>query len=147
MHFTTAFIGLLSVASSAIAAPVDTQAETIAARAPPPWILRSFKRSCNAADTECWVSFGVDTQTSPVVNCSYGVKGDKASRKSTDGIVCGPYTVSSGWNGSFGEGHGFTTWAIVNNAQRTVAWPSYADSDLVNGVAVTPDRAFAPSTF
>ena len=115
--------------------------------ASPPWIIKLFKRSCNAADTECWVSFGVDTQLSPVVNCSYGVKGTQASRRSTDSISCGPYTISSGWNGSFGAGNGFTTWAIANHGQAIVAWPSYADRDLVNGVAVTPDRSFAPSKF
>lgn len=151
MHFTTTFIGLLAAASTAFAAPtapVDAQTETIATRgAPPPWIIKSFKRSCNSADTECWVSFGVDTQLSPVVNCSYGVKGTQASRKSTDSISCGPYTISSGWNGSFGAGNGFTTWAITNQAEHAVAWPSYADRDLVNGVAVTPDRSFAPSWF
>jgi len=148
MHFTTSFIGLLAAASAAVAAPVDAQAETISARgAPPPWIIKSFKRSCNSADTECWVSFGVDTQLSPVVNCSYGVTGAQASRKSTDGISCGPYTISSGWNGSFGPGNGFTTWAVANHNTNTVAWPSYADRDLVNGVAVTPDRSFAPSSF
>lgn len=151
MHFTTTIIGLLAAASTAFAAPtapVDAQTETIATRgAPPPWIIKSFKRSCNSADTECWVSFGVDTQLSPVVNCSYGVKGTQASRKSTDSISCGPYAISSGWNGSFGAGNGFTTWAITNQGEHAVAWPSYADRDLVNGVAVTPDRSFAPSWF
>ena len=146
MHFTTAFVGLLAAASSALAAPVE--AEAVSARAAPPaWIIQSFKRSCNSADTECSVSFSVNTQLSAPTSCSYGVKGAQASRKSVDNVSCGPYTISSGWNGSFGEGRGFTTWAVVDHGKRLVTWPSYADTELVNGVVVTPNKSYVPSSF
>ncbi|AEO69778.1 5ae6ead1-aae3-41a2-9ce8-1359dbdce9cb [Thermothielavioides terrestris] len=148
MHFPIASLGLLAAAGSTLAAPaLNTRSEAVSAMATvPEWIIRSFTRTCNADDTSCTVSFGVDTQTAPVTNCSYTVTGAPASQTSTNGISCGPYTISSSWSGQFGPGNGFTTWSVVDWSQRLIVWPAYSDKELVNGVAVTPDKSYAPQT-
>jgi hypothetical protein len=148
MHFNTVLLGLVAAASSTFAAPtVDTRAESVSAMAEvPQWIVKSFTRTCNAGDTSCTVTFGIDTQTAPVTSCSYTVTGAPASQASTNGITCGPYTISSGWSGVFGPGNGFTTWSVVDWSKRLITWPSYADHELVNGQAVTPNKSYAPQT-
>ncbi len=149
MHFTTAFLGVVAAAASkALAAPLDTRSDTVSAMADvPQWKVKAFTRSCNAADTSCTVSFGIDTQTSPTTSCSYTVTGSPASQTSTNGITCGAYTISSGWSGQFGPNNGFTTWSVVDWSKRLIVWPAYSDSELVNGVSVTPDKSYAPQTF
>lgn len=144
MYFTTV-LSLLAGTSTALVLP---RAEVVSAMAASPqWIIKDFTRTCNAADTSCTVSFGIDTQLAPVTKCTYTVTGSPASRTDTSGIVCGAYKVSSGWSGQFGPNNGFTTWAVVDEAKRLRTWPSYADSELVNGVAVTPDKSYAPQGF
>jgi hypothetical protein len=145
MQLTTTLLAIIA-ASAAIAAPLEARSEVSAMAAVPQWTIKSFKRTCNAADTSCTVSFGVDTHLAPVTDCSYTVTGAPASRTSTSGITCGPYTISSGWSGVFGPGNGFTTWSLVDWSQRLITWPAYSDSELVNGVAVTPDKSYAPQT-
>jgi len=110
----------------------------------PQWVIQGFTRTCNAADTSCTVSFAVNTQQSPATACSYTVTGSPASQASTNGITCGPYTISSGWSGQFGPGNGFTTWSVVDFSKRLIVWPAYNDRELVNGAAVTPDKSYAP---
>lgn len=148
MHFNTIFLGFVAAASSAVAAPaIDTRAESVSAMAEvPQWIVKSFTRSCDKDDTSCNVKFGIDPQNAPVTSCSYNVTGSPASQASTNGITCGPYTISSGWSGVFGPGNGFTTWSVVDWSKRLIAWPAYADHELVNGRAVTPDKSYAPQT-
>lgn len=148
MHFNTAVLALLAAAGNTLAAPVlDARAEPVSAMAAvPQWIVKSFLRTCNAGETSCTISFGIDTQTSPVTNCSYTVTGTPASRASTSGITCGAYTISSGWSGQFGPENGFTTWSIVDWSKRLIVWPAYTDRELVNGVAVTPDKSYTPQT-
>ncbi|KAI6351568.1 hypothetical protein MCOR25_009863 [Pyricularia grisea] len=130
MHFsTTTLITLL--ASTAAAAPVSTTAAT--------WTINNFKRTCNSADTVCQVEFGLNG-----TNCSYQVNAASlASQTSVNGVVCGPYQVSSGWSGQFGAGNGFTTWSVADWANKLIAFPSYADRDIPNGQVVSPDRSFA----
>lgn len=179
MHLHTSLalrVCLLASAGSTLAAPgvagarPDASAVSVsAATAPPPhWIIKSFTRTCNAADTSCAVSFGVDTGaqtvtsvtagasvTTVVTNCSYtvtvnttitggGAAPAPASQASTSGILCGAYAVSSSWNGQFGAGNGFTTWCVVDGSRKLAVWPAYTDRELVNGVAVVPDRSYPP---
>jgi hypothetical protein len=148
MHFSTVVATLAAVGSSAIAAPaMNTRSDAVSAMAEvPQWKIKSFTRTCNAENTSCNVSFGIDTQTAPVTACSYTVIGASASQASTSGISCGPYTISSGWSGQFGAENGFTTWSVVDWSQRLIVWPAYSDRELVNGVAVTPDKSYAPQT-
>lgn len=146
MHFNTIFIGLVAAASTALAAPaVDSRAESVSAMAEAPqWIIKKFTRTCNGNDSSCKVSFKIDTQLAPATDCSYTATGNPASQGSIDGVVCGPYRVSSGWSGVFGPGNGFTTWSVVDTSKRLITWPSYADHELTNGKAVTPDKSYAP---
>ncbi|GAB1321101.1 hypothetical protein MFIFM68171_11311 [Madurella fahalii] len=148
MHFNAAILGLIAAASNAFAAPtMESRSEAVSAMAAvPQWTINSFTRTCNADDTSCTISFGVDTSTAPVTNCSYTVTGAPASQAPTSGIACGPYTISSGWSGQFGPDQGFTTWSVVDRSLRLIIWPAYTDRELVNGVAVTPDKSYAPQT-
>ncbi|KAK4108888.1 hypothetical protein N656DRAFT_716888 [Canariomyces notabilis] len=148
MHLTTTIITLIAGASCTLGAPtLNSRSEAVSAMAAvPQWTIKSFTRTCNAADTSCTVSFGIDTQTAPVTNCSYNVTGAPASRASTNSITCGPYTISSAWSGQFGPENGFTTWSVVDWSKRLIVWPAYSDRELVNGVAVTPDKSYAPQT-
>lgn len=141
MHAST----VLLFAASALAAPSLPRSDAVSAMAAvPEWTIVDFTRTCNKADTECTVSFAVDTHVSPVTSCSYKVTGAPASRTSTSGIICGPYTISSGWSGVFGPDNGFTTWSLADWSKKLITWPSYQDKELVNGVAVTPNKSYAP---
>jgi hypothetical protein len=145
MQYSTILISLLATAASAAPAPAPASAVSAMA-AVQPWIIKSFTRTCNAADTSCTIKFGIDTQTgAAVVPCEYTVAGSPASRADT-AATCGPYAVTSHWDNQFGNDRGFTTWAVVDDAQNIIAFPSYSDADIVNGKAVSPDRAFAPQT-
>ncbi|KAK0666550.1 hypothetical protein QBC41DRAFT_148810 [Cercophora samala] len=145
MQLTTVLLGLVG---TALAAPALEAREAVSAMAPTPqWVVKSFTRTCNKADTSCKVTFGVDTQSgAAVTNCSYTVTGAPASRAPTNGVTCGPYTLSSSWSGQFGEGNGFTTWSLVDWSKKQIVWPAYADWELVNGKAVVPDKSYAPQT-
>ncbi|KAK3356819.1 hypothetical protein B0T25DRAFT_537481 [Lasiosphaeria hispida] len=146
MQYSTLFLGLFA-ATSAMAAPtLDTRAEAVSAMAAvPEWTIKSFKRTCNAADTSCVVSFGVDTHLAAITWCEYTVTGAPASQAPAGGITCGPYAVSSGWSGVFGAGNGFTTWSVADWSKKLITWPSYSDREIVNGVVVTPDKSYAPA--
>lgn len=147
MHFNAVLFGLVAGASHALAAPLDARSDAVSAMADiPQWKITAFTRSCNSGDTSCTVSFGIDTQTAAATSCTYTVTGSPASQASTNGIICGPYTISSGWSGQFGPGNGFTTWSVVDWTKRLIVWPAYSDRELVNGVAVTPDKSYAPQT-
>jgi len=143
MQFTTTALALIAASASVMAAPLDARAVSGMA-AVPNWVIKSFTRTCNAADTACTVSFGIDTADGAAVRaCKYKVKGAPASRTRVDPLACGPYSVSSDWSGQFGEGNGFTTWAVSDWSKRRIAYPSYSDADVPNGTAITPDRSFA----
>jgi hypothetical protein len=146
MHFNAVFLGLVASASTAFAAPaLNSRSGAVSAMAAvPEWTIESFTRTCNEDDTSCDVSFGINTQTAPVTDCTYTVTGTPASQASTSDIKCGPYTLTSSWSDQWGPENGFTTWSLIDWDNRLITWPSYADRDLVNGQAVTPDRSYAP---
>ena len=140
MQYSTVFLALLATAASAAPAPttVSAMAEV------KPWIIKSFTRSCSPDDKYCTIKFDIDTQVAPATHCEYIVSGNPASRTSAS-ATCGPYAVTSNWSGQFGEGRGFTTWAVVDYSKNLITWPSYADTELVNGKAVVPDKSYAPA--
>lgn len=149
MHASTIILSLLS-ASGALAAPAPAPETVSAMAAVPQWTIKSYTRTCDKADTSCTVKFSVDTKIAgeKVEPCSFTLKKTAtapASRAPIDGVTCGPYKVSSGWSGQFGEGNGFTTLSVVNFAKKLIVWPAYADSEVVNGKAVTPDKSYAPA--
>jgi hypothetical protein len=137
MQYTTAILGFLAAATSVSAAP------TVHARAAD-WTITNFKRTCNNANTSCTVSFGIDTHVAPVTACTYTVTGAApVSRAAAGPVTCGAYTVTSGWSDQFGADAGFTTWSVADWSKKLIAYPSYADRDVVNGAVVKPDRSFA----
>lgn len=152
MHASTLILSLLS-ASGALAAPAPAPVpETVSAMAAvPQWTIKSYTRTCDAADTSCAVKFSVDTKIAgeKVQACTFTLKktgSTPASHASIDNVTCGPFKVSSGWSGQFGPDAGFTTLSVVDFAKKLIVWPSYADFEVVNGKAVTPDKSYAPAT-
>ncbi|KAK3994329.1 hypothetical protein QBC44DRAFT_323037 [Cladorrhinum sp. PSN332] len=149
MHFTTALLGLAAAASSTLAAPsIDPRAEVVSAMAnTPQWTIGKFKRTCNAEDNQCTVSFTLPNIDDPATGfgCTYIVTGSPASRTTVNGKTCGPYTINSQWSGQFGDDKGFTTWSIIHYARRLIVWPGYADFELKNDTVVVPDKSYAPA--
>jgi len=143
MQFTTTLLAALTAATSVSAAP-SIQARAVSTTAQTPeWTITAFKRACNGADTSCTISFGIDTHLAPVTPCTYTVTGAPASHATVGPVTCGAYTVTSSWSDFFGADKGFTTWSVSDWEKKLIAYPSYSDADLVNGVLVSPDRSFA----
>ena len=118
------------------------------------WTIDAMRRVCDAGDRSCEYSFfikrGDGSSTTP---CAYAVHGNEtvpASHARVLGVTCGgggrnpTYTVSSAWSGQFGLGSGFTTFAVVDSAEKTVAFPAYTDAQLAAGKVVTPDQSYVP---
>ncbi|KAI0906197.1 hypothetical protein F4824DRAFT_470609 [Ustulina deusta] len=133
MQFTTAAIAAILSASSVFAAPA----------AIPNWTITGMNRVCNAADTSCTWSFGINTNTGAAVTpCSFVITGSPASHSDTSGMkACGTFSTTAGWSGQFGPG--FTTLAVHNNANGQIAWPAYTDAELAGGKVVSPDKSWA----
>ncbi|KAI0430759.1 hypothetical protein F5Y09DRAFT_220976 [Xylaria sp. FL1042] len=133
MQFTTAAIAAILSASSVFAAPA----------AIPNWTMTGLKRVCNAADTSCTWSFGINTNTGATATpCSFVITGSPASHSDTSGMkACGAFSVTAGWSGQFGPG--FTTLAVHNNNNGQIAWPAYTDAELAGGKVVSPDKSWA----
>ena len=143
MQLTQLLLATGLFASSAFAAPADTSAKSMMADTPQ-WTLQNTKRVCNTEDTSCTWTFGIYPGSGDATPCTYIVEGAPASRANGGPATCGEYTVTSGWSGQFGEGNGFTTLSIVNEA-RQIIWPAYTDKQLAGGVVVKPDQSYAPA--
>jgi hypothetical protein len=105
------------------------------------WTIKDFTRTCDKADKKCTYSYIIAT---PWVaqSCNYDVEGSPASRTEVKPRDCGEFQLSSAWSGQFGEGNGFTTFAVTNHKQ--IVWPAYADKQIENGKAVKPDQSYTP---
>jgi len=136
MQFITSALLTAILSATALAAPA------INARADPQWTIEGLRQVCDAADTTCTWTFSIDTHLSAATPCSFTVTGNPANRVSETGATCGPYTVTSGWSGIFGDGNGFTTLSVVDNVRRLIAFPAYSDRQLAGGVVVTPDQSY-----
>ncbi|KAI6784889.1 uncharacterized protein J7T54_007983 [Emericellopsis cladophorae] len=137
------------LASGAMAAPADVDARgvaTVSMTAAAVWTIEGMKRSCDKPDNKCAWSFTINNNAGSKQGCSYTVKRQgshtPASRSPQTGVDCGVYTVTSGWSGQFGEGNGFTTLSVVNNKDRTIAWPAYTDKQLKGGKVVSPNQSY-----
>ncbi|KAH9907272.1 small secreted protein [Xylariomycetidae sp. FL2044] len=145
MKFTAALAAAVLSATSSLAAPVAAGESKSMMAAAPQWTIESLVRTCNADDTSCDWSFGINTGlAAPATACAFAVQGSPASRAGSSGNVCGAYTVSTGWSGQFQEG--FTTLSVVDFANKLIVWPAYTDGQLVNGQVVVPDQSYAPTT-
>lgn len=145
MHFPTVLVTLLSAA--AMAAPsVEPRADVKSMAAAETWTMESAKRVCNKADTSCDWSFTVNAGgSSKRTPCAFTVKksgNTPASRSPGKATTCGPYTVTSGWSGQFGENQGFTTLSVSNKKADKIVWPSYTDKQLSGGKTVKPNQSY-----
>ncbi|XXG95785.1 hypothetical protein Hte_002056 [Hypoxylon texense] len=149
MKFTSALLATL-LSATALAAPTPAASKSAMADVAQ-WTITSLKRVCDAADTSCTWSFGIDTHAAggaAATPCTFTVKSGAlpASQTDSSGNVCGAYTVGSGWSGQFGPGNGFTTLSVVDYASKLIVWPAYTDKQLAGGAVVTPDLSFAPTS-
>ncbi|KAI4264788.1 MAG: hypothetical protein L6R42_000120 [Xanthoria sp. 1 TBL-2021] len=133
---------LAAIPSLAAPAPAPASSLSMMASAAPQWTLKSFLRTCNAADTSCDYSFSIDTHAGAATPCAYHVTGTPASRTTYNSIQCGSFVISSTWSGQFGPTEGFQTLGVVQG--RTIVYPAYKDNQLVNGRIVAPDQSYAP---
>ncbi|KAI0484512.1 hypothetical protein GGR56DRAFT_669065 [Xylariaceae sp. FL0804] len=142
-QYTMQLLGalLLSAAGGALAAK-STYAAT-------EWTLTSVERTCTADDSSCAWTFGIYTGSGNATACAY-VTTETATANASSAAggptVCGNYTVTSSWSGQFGAGQGFTTLAVVEEADRLIAYPAYTDAQLKNATVVTPDLSFPVQT-
>ncbi|KAG5978104.1 hypothetical protein E4U55_006408 [Claviceps digitariae] len=146
MYFTQTIFAALLAASSAMAAPAAVGKSMMAA-AVPDWIFEGVSRNCGPKDDQCTVTFNINPQDSGRTWVSFvtdrnGAVG--ASQNSGAAQTFGDYTITSGWSGQFGPGNGFTTFAVVNNKNRLITYPSYTDVQLANGNTVTPNQSYKP---
>jgi hypothetical protein len=142
MQLTQLFVATGLLASSIMAAPT---AGVSMMAAGPQWTIENMKRTCNAENTSCTWNFGIYPGTGDATPCKYVVEANTASHANGGPVTCGGYTVTSGWSGQFGEGAGFTTFSVVNNAARQIIWPAYTDKQVEGGNVVKPDQSYAPA--
>ncbi|KAL4864057.1 hypothetical protein BDV12DRAFT_176755 [Aspergillus spectabilis] len=129
--------------SSALAAPAPEPAKSMMV-ANTEWTITNMKRVCNAADTKCTWTFGIDNGSANTP-CTYVVNGSTASQANGGPATCGPYTITSGWSGQFGPNNGFTTLSVVRAGSRRIVWPAYTDAQLSGGKVVKPDQSYIPA--
>jgi hypothetical protein len=142
MKFSSILVTLAAAVSAAPTLNERDDAITVSATTAQ-WTIESFKRTCNSADTSCDIGFTILPSSNIRTACAYTITGSPASRATLNGFNCAQYTLTSKWDGQFGPGNGFTVWSLVDRNARQIAWPSYADWELVNGVPVTPNKSFA----
>ncbi|ORY68359.1 small secreted protein [Pseudomassariella vexata] len=110
------------------------------------WTIRHLKRTCNRHDTSCCWDFAIDTGHHDKTHCSFTIEGHHASRTDISGVDCGPFTVSAGWSGQFGEDNGFYVLSVVDYEEKLIVWPGYTDEELgCNGKVVRPNKSYAPA--
>ncbi|KAG5921542.1 hypothetical protein E4U42_005799 [Claviceps africana] len=146
MHFTQTILAALVAATSALGAPAGAEKSMMAAEMPN-WTFEGVVRNCDAADNQCTVTFQINPKTSGRTPVSFvtnrnGATG--ASQNNGAAQTFGDYTITSGWSGQFGPGNGFTTFAVADNKNRLITYPSYTDNQLANGKVVTPDQSYTP---
>ena len=140
---------VLLFATAALAAPAPVARDTagsVSVAAGWEWRLEGLKRTCDAADNLCTWTFNLNTFFGPVMPCTFNTarRGNTpASQAPNDaGTKCAAYTITSGWDGQFGPGNGFTVLSVIDYPNKQIAWPAYTDKELVNGKVVSPDKSF-----
>ncbi|KAL6696918.1 hypothetical protein J3F84DRAFT_371625 [Trichoderma pleuroticola] len=144
MQITKSLVAALFAASTAFAAPTPADKSMMAAV--PEWTITNLKRVCNAGNTSCTWTFGIDTHLESATSCTYVVKAtSNASQASGGPLNCGSYTITSSWSGQFGPNNGFTTFAVTNFPKKLIAWPAYTDAQVQAGKVVSPNQSYAPA--
>ncbi|OTB12990.1 hypothetical protein K445DRAFT_320494 [Daldinia sp. EC12] len=111
------------------------------------WTITSLSRVCDAADTVCDWTFGIDTgdAATSVADVKYTVNAsdNKPASQSRGGpVTVGDYTITSQWSDQFGAGKDFTTFSIVDNVRHFITFPGYDGSQVKNGKVVSPDQSY-----
>lgn len=142
MQLTALFTTLMATAAHAAPAS-DLSSRQVSVENPGDWAVTYFKRKCNTANTKCTISCGIIANDgSPEAKCRYLITGNPASQASYGNVLCGPYAVSSGWSGQFGEGNGYTTLSMSKDGQ--IIYPSYTDAELAGGKVVA-SKSYTPT--
>lgn len=149
MKITKTLIATLLAASSTMAAParsvqgadiLNTQVDMQDSSAPvASWIIEGLHRNC-PSDSSCTWTFSINTQVvgSSPTDVSFVVNGPRANG---DPKQFGNFIVTSGWSNQYGNDKGFTTLSTVDTTNNLIAFPSYTDAEVSNGVVVA-DRAY-----
>ncbi|GAB0138303.1 hypothetical protein EsDP_00006540 [Epichloe bromicola] len=148
MHFTQTIVAALFAATSVVGAPAPMEMSMMASSGIPDTVFEGVVRNCDAQDNKCTIDFTINPKRFSRTGVSFVTKRNGnvgASRNNGPAQTFGDYTVTSGWSGQFGEGNGFTTFAVVDNKNRLITYPSYTDGELANGHKVTPDKSYKPA--
>ncbi|PHH77664.1 hypothetical protein CDD82_3406 [Ophiocordyceps australis] len=146
MQLSALLSAIALVASTAVAAPAGQVSMMAAGQE---WTIEGLQRKCDKTDSLCDWTFSVNAHDNvKPTACKLSVKNSGstvASRSNGGPVDCGPYTVTSGWSGQFGEGQGFTVLSVVDNKKRLIVWPGYTDKQVEGGQVVTPDQSYTPT--
>lgn len=149
MRFSPILLAGLA-APLATAAPASSAGVSMMATNVPQWTIENMKRVCNAADTSCDWSFGIQSNVGAAsVPCAFNIKAGAKPASATDGagFKCGPYTVSEGYSDQFGKDNAFITLSVANFATRLIAFPAYTAKELAGGKVVSPNRSYQSQNF
>ncbi|KAI8961109.1 hypothetical protein F5Y11DRAFT_348862 [Daldinia sp. FL1419] len=133
-------LSLAALTTSVLSAPLSMAADAAQ------WTITGLSRTCDAGDTVCDWTFGIDNgSSSNATAVKYTVKASAsapASRAPAGPVTVANFTITSSWSGQFGDDNGFTTFSVVDNAKRQIVYPSYTDAQLKNGEVVKPDQSY-----
>ncbi|KID86106.1 small secreted protein [Metarhizium guizhouense ARSEF 977] len=144
MQLTQTIVAALFAASSVAAAPAPTE-KSMLVQGIPEWTIEGAHRWCNKENTECHWKFAINPKIYSKTAVDFVVRnaGSTPAAQSNGGAQnFGDYTITSGWSGQFGPGNGFTTFAVVDNKHRIIAYPAYSDKEVENGQVVSPDKSY-----
>ncbi|PFH62921.1 hypothetical protein XA68_10974 [Ophiocordyceps unilateralis] len=131
MQLTSALVASILAASTASAAVVAAKSMMATS---PQWSIEHMQRICNKNDSQCTWQFKINPRADKITECKLVVNATEktvASRANGGPVNCGDYTVTSGWNGQFGEGNGFTVLSVVDNKKRLIVYPGYTDKQKI----------------
>ncbi|KAG8412265.1 hypothetical protein J3458_014451 [Metarhizium acridum] len=146
MQLTQTIVAALFAASSVVAAPAPTE-KSMMVQGIPEWTIEGVHRWCNWENTQCNWKFTINPKIYSPTPVNFVVKNAGATPAAQNNGAAqnfGDYTITSGWSGQFGPGNGFTTFAVVDNKNRRIAYPAYRDAQVENGQVVSPDLSFQP---
>ncbi|KAJ1323352.1 hypothetical protein MN608_11501 [Microdochium nivale] len=151
MHFSPVLV-LAGVAAAAPATRAASGSVSMMASAVPQWTIENMKRTCNAADTSCDWSFGIQNNRvagAAAVPCAFTIKSGAKPASKTDGagFKCAFFTVSEGYSDQFGPENAFITLSVANFDTRLIAFPAYTAKELAGGRVVSPNKSYQPQNF
>ncbi|KAG5930374.1 hypothetical protein E4U53_002244 [Claviceps sorghi] len=144
MYFTQTILAALLAATSVLGAPL-AETKSMMAVDIPDWTFEGVVRNCDDGDNKCTIEFKINPKRFSPTQVSFVTTRNgntPASQNNGPAQTFGDYTVTSGWSNVFGNNNGFTTFAVTDNKDRLIAYPSYTDVQLANGKVVTPDQSY-----